>query len=346
MEKSTSELDMDRFMLIAEGHAAFQLLWAGVQFDLFSKLSEQKTLTADELQLALSIGKQPIRILLTGLTARGLIRKVEAGYQNASLSEIYLVKNSPRSIIPILGWQHHIVYKGLFDFTESLKTDTNVGLRNFPGDGITLYERLVSHPETEQIFQNAMSALSKQANEDFLAVVDFQGIKHLVDVGGGNGTNAIAIANRNQNLKLTVFDSESVCNIARENIKSNGLSDRVDTYNGDLFTTPFPKGVDAFLFSHMFTIWAPEKNKEILDKTYNALPKGGKVFIFNMMGNDDESGPMSTALGSPYFHAIATGEGMLYTWADYERWLTESGFSSFRRYEGLPMDHGLFVAIK
>ena len=65
-----------------------------------------------------------------------------------------------------------------------------------------------------------------------------------------------------------------------------------------------------------------------------------------MMADDDESGPISTALGSPYFLAIATGEGMLYSWKDYESWLAGSGFAQVVRVDDLPLEHGLLLATK
>ena len=65
-----------------------------------------------------------------------------------------------------------------------------------------------------------------------------------------------------------------------------------------------------------------------------------------MMGNDDDSGPLSTALGSPYFLAIATGEGMLHSWKDYETILREAGFGHVQRIEKLPLNHGLIVGTK
>ena len=65
-----------------------------------------------------------------------------------------------------------------------------------------------------------------------------------------------------------------------------------------------------------------------------------------MMSYDDYSGPLSTALGSPYFLAIATGEGMLHTWKDYERAMHEAGFSRTERVDTLPLSHGLLAAFK
>jgi len=71
-----------------------------------------------------------------------------------------------------------------------------------------------------------------------------------------------------------------------------------------------------------------EHNLGLLRKCHKSLASSGSVIIFNMMGDDDDTGPLSTALGSPYFLAIATGEGMLHAWKDYEQAFIEAGFGN------------------
>ena len=250
------ELDIDRLILIAAGHSAFQLLWSGDQLGLYALLSEEPGINLDEIAHRLKLGAYPCRVLLVGLVALGILRKEDGRYYNASLTGQMMVKGKPGYFGPILGWQAHIVYPGLVDFLESLKQGTNVGLRHFPGQGSTLYERLVSHPELEQVFQDAMSALSVQANNHIVDAYDFGRFSHIVDAGGGDGTNAIALAKRYQNLKVTVYDSESVCLIAQEKIKAEGLDDRVFMCVGNFLDDPFPDGVYAIFFFHIFTIWS------------------------------------------------------------------------------------------
>lgn len=340
------EIDMERLALIAQGHSAFQLLWAGVKLGVFDALSRAPGSSAEQLGTGMNLRPYPCRVLLVGLTALGLIVKKDEQFHNAALTESLLAGDKPDSLAPVLGWQAHIVYPGLQDFLESLRQSSNVGLRRFPGDGPTLYERLVSHPELEQVFQDAMSALSVQANRHIVEAYDFGSFSHIVDAGGGDGTNAIALARRYPNLKVTVYDSESVCQIATEKIAAAGMSGRVSTWVGNFLDDPFPPAVDAILFSHIFTIWSMQRNLELLRKCWQALPAQGAVVLFNMMGDDDDTGPLSTALGSPYFLAIATGEGMLHAWKDYEQAMRSAGFSSLTRVGGLPLNHGLLVAHK
>lgn len=94
------------------------------------------------------------------------------------------------------------------------------------------------------------------------------------------------------------------------------------------------------------TIWSLDEIVQLLKNTYNALPKGGQVIIFNMMGNDEDTGPLSTALGSPYFLSIATGKGMLYSWSDYINAMEKSGFTLSKQINNLPLDHGIICGVK
>lgn len=339
------ELTFDDLALIAGGHTAFQLLWSGVKLDLFNLLSKNNGLSSSEIAAELGLEAQPTRILIVGLTALRIIEQSDNKFFNAPLVEKLLVSDSPENMIDVLGWQYHIVYPGEMDFLDSLKANSNIGLRNFKGDEDNLYARLSHTPELEKIFHDAMRSLSSSANKLLAAHADLSDIKHLVDAGGGNAENAITLAKANPHLKITIFDAPTVCKRAEENIIDAGLTDRIDTHPGNFFETEFPSGIDCIFFGHMMTIWSPEKDTALLKRAYKALPTNGKVIIFNMMAHDDDTGPMTAALGSPYFLTIATGQGMMYSWSDYERFLSNAGFKQTLR-QTLPRDHGVLIGVK
>lgn len=336
---------IERFYLVLGGHIFFQTLSAAVQLDLFTLLSRHRRLTGPEIADHLGIGEKPARILLLGCTSLGLIRKVGKTYSNTWLSEQQLNRDRPGNITSIVEWQHHINYRPLHHFFEAIKQNRNVGLHEFEGDEATLYGRLTHNPQLERIFQNAMEAISVQANQLLARFVDFSHVTHVVDVGGGNGANVIALAKKYPKLRASVFDAPSVCAVAQQNIEAAHLAERLNTVAGDCFTDDFPHGADCFLFAHFFTIWSEEKNRMLLRKCYDALAPGGTAIIFNMMQSDDETGPLCAAMGSPYFLTLATGEGMLYCWKEYETWLKEAGFRRVK-IRKLPRDHGAIIGIK
>jgi len=336
---------IDRFYQVFGGHILFQTLRTAVQLGIFDLLEQTGPLTRGEIAKQVNAPEQPIRIVLMGLVSVGLLKKRRDRYSNSYIARWLLVNSSPQKVTAYVELQHRVMYKGLYWMLESVRSGKNIGLQEFKGNEPTIYQRLAHDPETEQIFQKAMEELSSHANSDLQSRLNLAGVRHLVDVGGGNGTNAMALAGRWPHLKATVFDSPTVCELAKSYIAAKGMSGRVDVYPGNCFSDPFPEKADAYLFAHFFTIWGEQRDREILRKCYDSLPANGRVIIFNMMQNDNENGPLSAALGSPYFLCIATGLGMLHTWKEYETWILEAGFRKVERYK-LARDHGMIVGIK
>lgn len=346
MSNELAQQDVDNFLKIFGGHILFQTLHAAVEFDLFTKLSTHKRLALTEITELLNIQRQPARIMLLGLVSSGILKKnPDNTYSNTPTAEIALSKHSPINVISYVRLQHHVMYKGMFHLYESIREYKNLGLQEFEGNEPTLYQRLSHTPEIRQIFQDAMHELSVHANKELANHIDLSDSKFLIDVGGGDGTNIIELASKFENLRAAVFDLPSVCPITQNKINQSNLGDRLSAIPGNCFEDEFPGDADSFLFSHFCTIWSEQKNKALFQKAFDALPSNGKIIIFNMMQENDETGPLSTALGSPYFLAIATGEGMLYTWREYEEWLKAAGFSQIKSAR-LPQDHGVIIGIK
>ena len=127
--------------------------------------------------------------------------------------------------------------------------------------------------------------------------------------------------------------------------QTQGLSDRLDAQPGNCFEDALPANCDCVLFCHFLTIWSEDENRKLLKKVYDSLPSRGRVVVFNMMQWDDETGPLTAAMGSPYFLTLATGKGMLYTANDYEQWMSKAGFATTAR-QSLPLDHAAIIGCK
>ena len=344
-EKVVLGREVDRLTRTVGGHIFFETLVAAARLDIFTLLARRGAMTRAAMTRELGVEEKPLRILLLGCVSLGLLVKKGERYSNSRVANLALSRDQARNILPILEWQHLINYRAMFHFADAIKANRNVGLEVFEGSENTLYGRLTHHPELELVFQRAMESISVQANELLAEYVDLSSVRLLVDVGGGNGTNIIRLARRYPALKALVFDSPSVCEIARGNIADAGLADRLGASPGDCFADNFPAGVDCVLFCHFFTIWSEERNQALLRKAYEALPSGGAAIVFNMMQDDDESGPLTSAMGSPYFLTLATGEGMLYTWSEYEAWMRAAGFSRVLR-RTFVRNHGAIIGIK
>lgn len=339
-----SKDELNSFYRTLGGHIYFQSLSAAVEFDLFNVLEKMGPSSEVQIAKSLNINEQACRILLLPLTTLDLLKLIDDKYSNSKIANYFLCSSSPHQVLNVVRWQHFINYKAMYHFFDSIKSNANIGLSEFPGDEKTLYQRLTHDSKLENIFQLAMQDISTQAQKHLSESIDLTDIKYLIDVGGGNASNIITLAKKFPSLRASVFDSQSVCEIASENINKHQLSGRLNAVAGDCFSDPFPKA-DCILFCHFFTIWSKEKNLELLQKSYKDLPPGGRAMIFNMMQNNSKDGPLSAAMGSPYFLTLATGTGMLYTWNEYIQLFEKAGFKNIQ-VKTLPMDHGVIWGTK
>ncbi|SBT46854.1 methyltransferase [Micromonospora narathiwatensis] len=342
-DRHVAMTEADYLRLLVHGTTAFELLRTALELDLFEHLEHAGGMTVRRLSEALGIEEQPARVMLLGLCALRLVDKRGAAYVNADMTRRKLLRSSPRFLGPLVDVQAKVINQALPDLAEAVRRDTNVGLRHLPGPGSTLYERLTAHPELQHVFYANMGDASRKALAPLLDSYDFSGIRHAVDVGGGDGTNAVHLARRYPHLTVTVFDQESVTRLAADRIDDPDLRRRVRFHAGDIMTEPLPEGADAVLVFHIFEIWSLERNTELLRRCRAALPDGGVCLIYNFVSNDEGTGSMSAGLVSPYFLTLASGEGMAYSAGDMERAALDAGFSHVERYEGLGFSHALVV---
>lgn len=345
--ENEDSLTIGELGLLLFGHAAFQYLNAGCELGVFELLSGSPGLTKREIADRLNLQAQPTRCLMFGLTALKLVVKSGETYRNSSAIEKFFEDRKWKEFHDTVRFEALIVYLGQSDFVESLRQNTNVGLRHIPGKSKNLYERFGENSELQKVFYEYMSSWSRLSNPFLLEHVDFSDMRSLVDVGGGDATNAIAIAQAYPELKITLIDIPANCDVARRKIAAAGLSDRIDVAEGDMFLDDFPAGHDCFMFIHQLVIWPLDVNTSLLKRAYDALEPGGRVLIFNSMSSDAEDGPVMAALDSVYFVSIPAEGGMIYAWKEYEQCLRDAGFSKIERVEfDFWTPHGAILATK
>jgi ubiquinone/menaquinone biosynthesis C-methylase UbiE len=345
-----SELDMDDLTPILFGHAAFQYLNAGCELGLFDLLHEKPNLTRAEIGQQLQLAERATDVLLLGTTSLKLTVASDGRYRNAAVLEKLISEGEWDIFASVVGFEAHIVYEAQADFVESLQKNTNIGLRRIRGVGRDLYHRFSENPHIERVFYRYMRSWSELSNPLLVERGGLADATTLLDVGGGDAVNSIALAQAFPHLKITMMEIPATEPIAKRRIEDNGLSDRITVHGGDMFRDEFPGGMDCVLFAHQMVIWEPEQNIELLRKARAALKDGGRVVIFNSMSDDQGDGPLMAALDSVYFAALPAEGGMIYAWQQYESWLRAAGFDQAKITRAAAQDawtpHGIVSATK
>jgi acetylserotonin N-methyltransferase len=186
------------------------------------------------------------------------------------------------------------------------------------------WERGELDAETARHIAAFMHAHSLPASIGVSQAGDFHGVRRLLDVGGGSGVFSVAIAQRWPRLRATVMDLSTMCAAAQPYIDEGGCTDVVDTVAVDMFREPWPTGYDAVFFSNIYHDWDDRVCAELSAKTFDALPSGGRIFLHEMLMNDNGDGPATTASFS-LLMLIGT-RGRQYTLDELRGFLEGAGF--------------------
>ncbi|CAN1351513.1 Probable O-methyltransferase 3, partial [Linum perenne] len=164
--------------------------------------------------------------------------------------------------------------------------------------GETFWEFAGAHQELNGFFNDAMASDARLVTKVLVNECRhvFEGLGSLVDVGGGTGTVAKAIAGGFPAMECTVLDLPHVV----EGLESEGLESvgNLRFVGGDMFVE-IP-AADAVLLKWILHDWSDEECVKILKKSKEAIQgreggrEGGKVIIIDMKvenqkANNDES---------------------------------------------------------
>ena len=128
----------------------------------------------------------------------------------------------------------------------------------------------------------------------------------------------------NGHMKCTTFDLPPASQIATEIIRNMGLSEKVEVKTGDFFKDDFPRS-DVITMGNILHDWGMEDKKKLIQKAYDALPKGGSFIVIENIIDDDRKENAFGLLMSLNM-LIETDEGFDFSGKDFDRWARECGF--------------------
>jgi hypothetical protein len=96
--------------------------------------------------------------------------------------------------------------------------------------------------------------------------------------------------------------------------------------SADFFKDPFPKA-DVVTMGNILHDWDEEKKLMLMRKAYEALPQGGAFVAIESIIDDDRKKNAFGMMMSLNM-LIETGTGFDYTFADFNKWATATGFTS------------------
>jgi hypothetical protein len=286
--------------------------------------------SATELASRTGCSERGLSILLPLLTALGFLVQRSSGYHLSPVARQYLLHDSPYYWGGLLsrigtGLPQH---RNLLELLRGV--GDGVGISSAPGqkkpsdvwESGQLGLKQARQIATFMHSHSAAAAASAARNEDF------KGVTRLLDVGGGSGCFAIALAQHHPDMRCSIMDLPAMCQVAQGYIDAAGAADSVDTVDVDMFRGEWPRGYDAVFFSNVFHDWSFSTCAQLAAKAFNILPSGGRIYLHEMLLDDDGAGPLAATAFSLVM--LLGTQGQQFTFARLRDLLQGAGFGDIR----------------
>lgn len=304
---------------------AADALRVALTIGLFEHL-EQYTAPA---QLAAILALDPLNTayLLEMLWAQGLLERDEqhSHYRNGETARRYLNRGTPQYCGDALLFRHQVLRQA----GQSLEQALRNGLPPATAPTREMARRWAEAARA-QIAQEQQAVTAEVACRLIEHLPQAPHLQRMLDLGGGPGLVAIALARQLPNLHGTVFDFAETAAVAQENIVRAGLEKRLGTIGGDLERDDLGSGYDLIWCSSVFH-FAHDLDRLLL-RLHAALNPSGVLVCCHAEVPEDKQ---NAARILPYYlHMRMQGRHVLPAKALAER-LCSIGFVEIQQLDGL-----------
>ncbi|GAB6899204.1 methyltransferase [Kineosporia succinea] len=239
--------------------------------------------TAQRLARQVDADPDALGRLLDHLVTTGLLERDEGAYRLTALGE-ELQENRSRDWLDVAG----AVGRGDLSFVDLLHS-VRTGEPAYPvRNGRTFWEDLDHDPHLARSFDALMARHTRTDVRGLAQSLDWGALRHVVDVGGGNGTLLADLLTAHPGLRGTLVDLPGPAAQARRTFLERGLEGRADVVAGSFFD-PLPAGAGAYLLSAVLHDWSDEAAVALLTGCADAAGARGRVMVVEAIGAGGEA---------------------------------------------------------
>jgi ubiquinone/menaquinone biosynthesis C-methylase UbiE len=307
------------FFQTVNAHQRTEALKTAIELDVFTAIGEGNT-TAAEIAKRCHASEKGIRVLCDFLTIMEMLTKHGDHYALTLDSATFLDKRSPAYVGSAIEF---MCSPELTDAAKNMTEAVRRGGTAMENDGTIDTENPIWVK-----FARGMAPLMAMPAQMMAKLVDPHPDRKLkiLDIAAGHGLFGIAFATQNRQAEVTAVDWKPVLEVAKQNARKAGVSDRYSTIEGSAFDVDFGTGYDLVLLTNFLHHWDPPTNETLLRKVRAALADGGRAVTLEFVPNEDRVTPPDAARFSMQM-LLGTPSGDAYTFPELERMFANAGFS-------------------
>jgi hypothetical protein len=303
-------------------YPSFAML-AGMELDLFTPLKDGP-LTAEQIARAAGTDRAKTAPLLHALVAVGLLKSDGDRFLNSPEADQFLVRGNSDYI----GMRHH-AYRRRWNSVLCVAETIRAGV---PARGMD-YARMPA--DVRESFYRGTFTECLAAGRVLARSCDYSGFRSLVDVGGGSGGLAIAMAEAWPNLTITIADLPAITPVAQRYVGEAGFATRIKVCPTNVVSDPLAGPYDIAVMRGLFPVLTGDQIRSALANVYSALKPGSPLYVVGWILDDSRVAPLSYATYNLLF-VNDYADGLIHTEAEHRTWLEEAGFEYVLRERSAP----------
>ena len=323
--------DYNMIQDIAFGFQKSQLLFTGIQYDLFSLISEGNN-TLEKLTSILDVNQDALERLLNALVSIELLYKQGIRYLNKPISEKHLTRNSQQ----YYGFLSHYA-----DLWNSWGTLSNV-IKT--GEVIT---SKALHEKDDIFIEDFLRAADWYDKLELPYVKDLiklEDSKNFIKIGANGFRYPLFIAEKFPDISVTIVDNPKMIHTLQKMLLTEKVPANITYLTTDYKSGNFGKRFDVVYMDSLIDSNSVVDNIKSLQTIYKIINNGGRLLIHQQLINDDRTEPTISALKSVNL-LLNTKSGAAYTQSDIWVILKEADFEDIQ-FHKTPVDTHIIEAHK
>jgi SAM-dependent methyltransferase len=281
---------------LMQGYIVSSALGTAMELGVFWLLAE-KPLPAPAVAQSLDIPLNRCQHWLQILCRLGLLEDRVEGYVTSRIAREAILNAQSQETWAFQAREERDSSLYVQDLTLNIgKPMSNWQVRKLPLPDF--FQQTQEDPSYVARFTRKLYEIHLPLAEQVANLLDLQGVKRLLDLGGGSGVVSFALLRRRHELTSVVVDVESVCQAGREIASENRLEKRISYLAADILRDDLPTGFDMVMLCDVGLF------REILFHRIHALlNQKGRLVIVDKFAPGKTMAPPSR-LGSAFLNSL------------------------------------------
>lgn len=284
---------------LTDAAATIAAYGTAVQLGILDRIDREPA-DIDEIAASCGVSERGTRLLMTALSAIGLVQRLPDGRYQAAAAGL-------AALHPTLDMWRHLP-QAVRDGTPALRADTVAGASQ-------LYPSVVPH-----LAQLNEAAAARAAQL-------LPPARDILDVGAGAAPWSLPLAARDPDCRITALDLPAVLPTTQRAVEGAGRTEQYRYLPGDVFDIDLPRHVyDLILLGNFCHLFEEATNQRLMLQLSASLRPDGVLAILGFIPPPTPAAQPSPLALYELSLLLRTRNDCLYATSAYDRWLTDAGF--------------------